>query len=132
FLGGFALVAAVIAGSWPAAAALPKADRAMRAVWAGSAVVLLSVLAFRNAWWLVTFCVLGALGCAALAIVGGRRVRSVLFSLVAAPFAAFRGIPWVAKHLSATSERNGKPGRTQRVVWSAVITALFLLVFGAL
>lgn len=71
FLGGFALVAAVIAGIWPAAAALPKADRAMRAVWAVSAVVLLSVLAFRNAWWLVTFCVLGAFGCAALAIVGG-------------------------------------------------------------
>ncbi|GAA1576076.1 hypothetical protein GCM10009827_117420 [Dactylosporangium maewongense] len=132
FLGGFALVAAVIAGIWPAAAALPKADRAMRAVWAGSAVVLLSVLAFRNAWWLVTFCVLGALGCAALAIVGGQRVRSILFSLVAAPFAALRGIPWVAKHLSATGDRHGKPRHTQRVAWSVIITVLFVLVFGAL
>ncbi|WP_433045846.1 DUF4153 domain-containing protein [Dactylosporangium sp. CS-033363] len=132
FLGGFALVAAVIAGIWPAAVALPKADRAMRAVWAGSAVVLLSVLAFRNAWWLVTFCVLGALGCAALAIVGGHRVRSIMFSLVAAPFAALRGIPWVAKHLSVTGDRHGKPRRTQRVVWSVIITALFVLVFGAL
>lgn len=132
FLGGFALVAAVIAGIWPAAAALPKADRAMRAVWAGSAVVLLSVLAFRNAWWLVTFCVLGALGCAALAIVGGQRVRSILFSLVAAPFAALRGVPWVAKHLSATGDRRGKPRHTQRVAWSAIITVLFVLVFGAL
>ncbi|GIG44977.1 hypothetical protein Dsi01nite_030180 [Dactylosporangium siamense] len=132
FLGGFALVAAVIAGIWPAAAALPKADRAMRAVWAGSAVVLLSVLAFRNAWWLVTFCVLGALGCAALAIVGGQRVRSILFSLVAAPFAALRGIPWVAKHLSATGDRREPPRHTQRVVWSAIITVLFVLVFGAL
>ena len=47
----------------------------------------------QSAWWLVTFCVLGALGCAALAIVGGRSVRSILFSLVAAPFAALRGIP---------------------------------------
>ena len=55
---------------------------------------LLAVLAFRNAWWLVTFCVLGALGCAALAIVGGRLLRSILFSLVAAPFAALRGLPW--------------------------------------
>ena len=132
FLGGFALVAAVIAGIWPAAAALPKADRAMRAVWAGAAVALLSVLAFRNAWWLVTFCVLGALGCAALAIVGGQRVRSILFSLVAAPFAALRGIPWVAKHLSATSDRRELPRHTQRVVWSAIITVLFMLVFGAL
>ncbi|WP_433205371.1 DUF4153 domain-containing protein [Dactylosporangium sp. CS-047395] len=131
FLGGFALVAAVIAGIWPAAAALAKGDRAMRAVWAGAAVVLLSVLAFRNAWWLVTFCVLGAFGCAALAIVGGRRVRSILFSLVAAPFAALRGIPWVAKHLSA-SGRNGKPRHAQRVVWSVIITVLFTLVFGAL
>ena len=68
-----------------------------RVLWAVSSVALLSVLTFRNAWWLVTFCVLGALGCATLAIVGGRSIRSILFSLVAAPFASLRGLPWVTR-----------------------------------
>ncbi|MCM0677657.1 DUF4173 domain-containing protein [Micromonospora phytophila] len=86
------------------------------------------MLTFRNAWWLVTFCVLGALGCATLAIVGGRLVRSILFSLVAAPFAAFRGIPWVRDHLQAPAD----PSLVRRIVGSAAATVAALVVFGAL
>ena len=93
-----------------------------------AALALTSVLAFRNAWWLVTFCVLGALGCAALAIVGGRLVRSILFSLVAAPFAALRGLPWVRRHLKPPA----RPAGIQRVAVSVLVTAFVLIVFGAL
>jgi hypothetical protein len=107
---------------------LPRRERLLRTGWAVAALALLLVPAFRNAWWLVTFSVLGAIGCTALAIVGGRQIRSILFSLVAAPYAAFAGIPWVRRHLKAG--RN--PGIAGRIFFSVVLTAVVLLVFGAL
>ncbi|WP_305785664.1 DUF4153 domain-containing protein [Symbioplanes lichenis] len=107
---------------------LPRRERLIRSGWAAAALALMLVPAFRNAWWLVTFSVLGAIGCTALAIVGGRQVRSILFSLFAAPWAAIAGIPWVRKHLA--TGRN--PGIAGRVVFSAVLTVVVLLVFGAL
>ncbi|MFG3423122.1 DUF4153 domain-containing protein [Micromonospora sp. NPDC049460] len=128
FLGWLTLTVAVVVAVRRTGADLPRAERWVRAGWAGAALALLSVLAFRNAWWLVTFCVLGALGCATLAIVGGRLVRSILFSLVAAPFAALRGLPWVGGHLQAPAS----PGLARRVVGSAAATVAALVVFGAL
>ncbi|MEV5768468.1 DUF4153 domain-containing protein [Micromonospora sp. NPDC052213] len=128
FLGWLILTVAVVVAVRRTGADLPRAERWVRAGWAGAALALLSVLAFRNAWWLVTFCVLGALGCATLAIVGGRLVRSILFSLVAAPFAALRGLPWVGGHLQAPAS----PGLARRVVGSAAATVAALVVFGAL
>jgi hypothetical protein len=107
---------------------LPRRERLLRLGWAVAALALLLVPAFRNAWWLVTFSVLGAIGCTALAIVGGRQIRSILFSLVAAPYAALAGIPWVRRHLKAG--RN--PGIARRIVFSVVLTAVVLFVFGAL
>ncbi|SCG43118.1 DUF4153 domain-containing protein [Micromonospora halophytica] len=128
FLGWLVLTVAVVVAVRRGTAALPRTERLVRAGWAGAALALLAVLAFRNAWWLVTFCVLGALGCAALAIVGGRLLRSILFSLVAAPFAALRGLPWVRRHVTAGPDT----GAVRRVAWSVVATALVLLVFGGL
>jgi hypothetical protein len=128
FLGWLTLTVAVVVAVRRTGADLPRAERWVRAGWAVAALALLSVLAFRNAWWLVTFCVLAALGCAALAIVGGRLVRSILFSLVAAPFAALRGLPWVGGHLQAPAN----PGLARRVVGSAAATVAALVVFGAL
>ncbi|GAA2576743.1 hypothetical protein GCM10010435_61110 [Winogradskya consettensis] len=107
---------------------LPAPERLVRSGWAVAALALMLIPAFRNAWWLVTFSVLGAIGCTALAIVGGRRVRSILFSLFAAPWAAFAGIPWVRRHLKAG--RN--PGIARRIFFSVALTAVVLLVFGAL
>lgn len=127
-LGWLTLTVAVVVAVRRPAAELPRAERWTRAGWAAAALALLSVLAFRNAWWLVTFCVFGALGCAALAIVGGRFVRSILFSLVAAPFAAFRGLPWVRRHMQASDNS----GMTRRVTGSVAATVVVLIVFGAL
>ncbi|WP_430783345.1 DUF4153 domain-containing protein [Actinoplanes sp. G11-F43] len=107
---------------------LPRPERLYRGGWAVAALALMLVPAFRNAWWLVTFSVLGAIGCTALAIVGGRQVRSILFSLIAAPYASLKGIPWVRNHLRTS--RN--PGMAGRVLFSAGLTVVVLLVFGAL
>ncbi|TCB96510.1 DUF4173 domain-containing protein [Micromonospora zingiberis] len=128
FLGWLVLTAGVTMAVRQHTAELPRAERWVRAGWAGAALALLAVLTFRNAWWLVTFCVFGALGCAALAIVGGQRVRSILFSLVAAPIAGLRGLPWVRGHLRSP----GSPGAVRRVVGSVAATVLVLVVFGPL
>ncbi|PWU47905.1 DUF4173 domain-containing protein, partial [Micromonospora globispora] len=128
FLGWLTLTVGVLVAVRRKTAGLPRTERLIRGGWAVAALALLSVLAFRNAWWLVTFCVLGALGCAALAIVGGRLVRSILFSLVAAPFAAFRGLPWVRRHVDASPDA----GMVRRVTGSVIATVVVLLVFGAL
>jgi hypothetical protein len=95
-------------------------------------LALLAVLTFRNAWWLVTFCVMGSIGCAALAIVGGRSIRSILFSGFAAPLAALRGLPWVSRHGESLRRTGSKPGVGKRFAWSLAVTVLLLLVFGAL
>ncbi|MET0493755.1 MAG: DUF4153 domain-containing protein [Actinoplanes sp.] len=127
FLGWLALTLGV-AFAVRRSADLPRRERLLRSGWAVAALALVLIPAFRNAWWLVTFSVLGAIGCTALAIVGGRQVRSILFSLVAAPYAAFKGIPWVRSHLKAG--RN--PGIAGRIFFSVALTAVVLLVFGAL
>ncbi|MEU0155071.1 DUF4153 domain-containing protein [Micromonospora fulviviridis] len=128
FLGWLTLTLGVLVAVRRRTAELPRTERLIRGGWAAAALVLLAVLAFRNAWWLVTFCVLGALGCATLAIVGGRLVRSILFGLLATPFAAFRGLPWVRRHVTASPEA----GTVRKVTGSVVATVLVLLVFGSL
>jgi hypothetical protein len=132
FLAGLSVAAGVAVAVRRQVAAEPAVDRWMRLAWTVAALALLAVPAFRNAWWLVAFCELGALACAALAIVGGRQVRSILFSQLAAAFAALRGIPWVARHLEVHG-RDGRPvGVVRRGVLSVLVTVLVLLVFGAL
>ncbi|MFE9653091.1 DUF4153 domain-containing protein [Micromonospora sp. NPDC006431] len=128
FLGWLTLTVGVLLAVRRRTAGLPRTERLIRGGWAAAALVLLAVLAFRNAWWLVTFCVLGALGCATLAIVGGRLVRSILFGLLAAPFAAFRGLPWVRRHITASPDA----GKVRKVAGSLIATVLVLLVFGSL
>ncbi|WP_433795266.1 DUF4153 domain-containing protein [Actinoplanes sp. CA-252034] len=128
FLAALTLTAGVVVAV-RRAGDMSRTDRWTRIVWAAAALALLLVPAFRNAWWLVTFSVIGALGCAALAIVGGRQVRSILFSLFAAPYAALRGLPWVRDHLQGS---NRNPGMARRVIFSTALTIVILLVFGGL
>ncbi|WP_433831207.1 DUF4153 domain-containing protein [Actinoplanes sp. CA-015351] len=127
FLGWLALTLGVAFGVRKSTD-LSRSEALIRFGWAAAALALMLIPAFRNAWWLVTFSVLGAIGCTALAIVGGRQVRSILFSLVAAPYAAFAGIPWVRRHL-----KTGKnPGIAKRILFSVALTVVVLFVFGAL
>ncbi|MCZ7425546.1 DUF4173 domain-containing protein [Micromonospora sp. WMMA1949] len=128
FLGWLTLTLAVVLAVRSKTADLPRADKLIRAGWATAALALIAVPAFRNAWWLVTFCVLGALGCATLAIIGGRLVRSILFGLVATPFAALRGLPWVRRHVTASPQE----ATVRKVTVSVVATVVVLVVFGSL
>lgn len=128
FLGWLTLTLAVLLAVRSKTADLPRADKLIRAGWAAAALALIAVPAFRNAWWLVTFCVLGALGCATLAIIGGRLVRSILFGLVATPFAALRGLPWVRRHITASPQE----ATVRKVTVSVVATVVVLVVFGSL
>ncbi|QLQ39446.1 DUF4153 domain-containing protein [Micromonospora robiginosa] len=128
FLGWLTLTLGVLLAVRTRTTELPRADRLIRAGWAAAALALLAVPAFRNAWWLVTFCVLGALGCATLAIIGGRLVRSILFGLVATPFAALRGLPWVRRHVAASPEAT----TVRKITVSVVATLVLLVVFGSL
>ncbi|WBC14169.1 DUF4173 domain-containing protein [Micromonospora sp. WMMA1998] len=128
FLGWLTLTVAVLLAVRTKTAELPRADRLIRLGWAVAALALIAVPAVRNAWWLVTFCVLGALGCATLAIAGGRLVRSILFGLVATPFAALRGLPWVRRHVAASAEAT----TVRKVTVSVVATLAVLVVFGSL
>ncbi|MET7468733.1 DUF4153 domain-containing protein [Micromonospora sp. NPDC005222] len=128
FLGWLTLTLAVGLAVRSRTTDLPRADKLIRAGWAVAALALIAVPAFRNAWWLVTFCVLGALGCATLAIIGGRLVRSILFGLVATPFAALRGLPWVRRHVTASPQE----ATVRKVTVSVVATVVVLLVFGSL
>ncbi|MGV9764351.1 DUF4153 domain-containing protein [Micromonospora tulbaghiae] len=128
FLGWLTLTLAVVLAVRSRTADLPRADKLIRAGWAVAALALIAVPAFRNAWWLVTFCVLGALGCATLAIIGGRLVRSILFGLVATPFAALRGLPWVRRHITASPQE----ATVRKVTVSVVATVVVLVVFGSL
>jgi hypothetical protein len=132
FLGGLVAVVAVIVAAKRGAPNVRRVDNVIRLLWAAASLALLSVLTFRNAWWLVTFCVLAALVCATLAAVGGRSIRSMAFGLVAAPFAALRSLPWVGRHLDSVRSEGAKPGVAKRLIWSVVSTVVLLLVFGAL
>ncbi|WP_436520675.1 DUF4153 domain-containing protein [Actinoplanes sp. HUAS TT8] len=125
---GFLVLAAGVVMAVRQSVDLSHGERWIRSGWAVASLLLFAVPAVRNAWWLVTFSVLGALGCATLAIVGGRQVRSILFGLIATPYAAFKGLPWVRRHVKAS--RN--PGLARRIVFSVGLTVLVLLVFGAL
>ena len=129
---GLVAMIAVLIAARGGSGTIRDTERVIRVAWGLASLALLSVLTFRNAWWLVTFCVLGALGCAALAIVGGRSIRSIVFSLIAAPFASLRGLPWVLRHLESRRGGPQNPGAGKRVLWSIVVTITFLLIFGAL
>ncbi|GGJ76102.1 hypothetical protein GCM10010123_02600 [Pilimelia anulata] len=140
---GWPLAGACVLGAVVAVARtgpLDPADRRARLGWSAAALALLSVLAFRNAWWLVAFCVLGALGCTALAIVGGRSIRGIAFGLLGAPLAAVRGLPWLGRTLLAPAGRGGTGGEgvdrraatVRRVVVATLGTLGVLIVFGGL
>ncbi|GHJ46562.1 hypothetical protein Cs7R123_39040 [Catellatospora sp. TT07R-123] len=134
---GWLLVGLVMAGAVVHAARFgPKPDsrgeRLVRIGWGVVALALLSVGTFRAAGWLVVFCTLGALACASLAVAGGRSVRAVLFASIAAPIAALRAIPWLARGLASWHRSREKSGTFGRVLLSLLVTVILLVVFGAL
>jgi hypothetical protein len=101
-----------------------------RVIWAVLALALLAAGGLRAAEWLWALCLPTACLCGALALAGGRRVRSLVIGVVAVPIAAMRALPWAARGLA------GVRGRTTssavRILAAVVVSAVLLLIFGGL
>ncbi|MCI2421769.1 DUF4173 domain-containing protein [Saccharopolyspora sp. K220] len=108
-----------------------KAERKVhigRLLWAGAALLLLAVCAFRAAEWLSALCVMTAAVAGMLAVSGGRSVRAFAMAAVAIPVAAFRAVPWTVRGVRGLGP--GKGGL--RLVLSLAVALLLLVIFGAL
>ena len=98
-----------------------------RYVWAGAALLLVAVGTVRAADWLSALCLPVAACCAVQALTGRWTVRAMGGLLVS----AWRAGPW----LGAAGRRLGPPDRVRasaRIFGSIVVSALLLVVFGAL
>jgi hypothetical protein len=94
-------------------------------LWTSATLGLLAVGAFRASEWLFTVCVLAAGATGSLAVTKG---RTVLLGLLALPIAVVRAAPWVAKGIAAAP----RPAGTLRLSRTVIITAVLVVVFGAL
>jgi len=122
----------------PTAPAAPAADRdgdrfrfsvrrhGERVFWAVLALALVAMGTFRAAGWLFFWCVVFAIGCAMMAMAGGRTLRGLFFTPVISIAAPLRSPVWVLRGLR--SPRNGGP----RVVITAAVSVALLLIFGGL
>jgi hypothetical protein len=122
----------VLAGALSAAAVLLQRRRAWTRPELGLAVLagaLLLVAAVRDAEWLVVLCLLAAAGLGALAVSSARSWTATLLTPAAVPVAALRALPWVARGASAG---DGEVRRWVAVLRTGVVTAVLLVVFGAL
>ncbi len=109
-----------------------QSERLIRIGWAVLALALLSVGIFLNAYWLFYICVLGALGCASLAVAGGHSVRALFVAAAALPLAFFRSIPWLARGANSWQKTREKQSGSSRVFVAVLATIVLLLVFGGL
>ncbi|PXX71019.1 uncharacterized protein DUF4173 [Nocardia tenerifensis] len=90
-------------------------------------LALFAVGTFRAAGWLFTLCVLAACLAGSLAAVGRRSANGFLFDVIAWPFAAFAGIPWV--YAGAGRLRGGRSQRERGIALSVLVTVVLLAVF---
>jgi hypothetical protein len=102
-----------------------------RCLWAAAAVGLLAIGTVRAAGWLFALCVPMAAVCAVQALIGGASTRVMLAGVVAGPVAALRALPWAGRGARGLAPRTGSAG-IGRLIASAAVSVLLLLVFGAL
>ncbi|QFZ23083.1 DUF4153 domain-containing protein [Saccharothrix syringae] len=114
---------------WPLTAALVFVLLGGRVtpVWATLSTALFAVSAITASEWLFTLCATAGCAAASLAVVGGRTARGLVFGMAAVPGAAFRAIPWLAKHL----KQNGAPRTRPALITLALLTVFVPLLAGA-
>lgn len=91
-------------------------------------LLLTATVVVRDAAWIVVLCLLAAFAVGATTLSGGRSVPGMLASGAAIPLAGVRGLPWLGRSLSA----GGMPARWWPLVRTVGLSALLVLVFGAL
>ncbi|AGZ46744.1 DUF4153 domain-containing protein [Actinoplanes friuliensis] len=97
--------------------------------WSAATVALLGVGTFRSAGWLFVLCLLTAILTGALAVAGGRSLRSMSVATIMTPLAGFRALNWIRRGL-ATAGRAGGSGL--RITATVAVSLVLLLVFGSL
>jgi uncharacterized membrane protein YidH (DUF202 family) len=109
-----------------------QSERVIRIGWVVLTLALLSIGTFLNAYWLVYIGILGALGCASLALAGGHSVRAVLFAAVALPLSFFRSIPWLMRGANSWQRAREKQTTVSRTAFAVLITIVLVVIFTAL
>ncbi|SCL66061.1 DUF4153 domain-containing protein [Micromonospora yangpuensis] len=99
--------------------------------WAGATLALVAVGPVRAAGWLFVLCLLAAVVTGTLAVTGGRSPLGMLVGAWLPPAAVFRALPWASRSRHRPHGGTG-PGGVGRVLVSAGVTAVLLLVFGLL
>jgi hypothetical protein len=87
-----------------------------------------AVTFLRDAEWLAALCIVAAAIVAIATLGAGQSLTSLLLAGVAAPLAALRGLPWLARSVTVA----GPAGRSLRVGGTAVLSLVVAVVFGAL
>ncbi|XVV12698.1 DUF4153 domain-containing protein [Actinoplanes sp. CA-131856] len=95
-----------------------------RLAWSIATVALLAVSTLRAAGWLFALCLVTATLTAALALAGGRSMRSIFAGYTMSFVAPFRALSWLRKGLSR--------GASMRVAATAIVSIVLLVAFGAL
>ncbi|HKD96837.1 MAG TPA: DUF4173 domain-containing protein [Micromonosporaceae bacterium] len=106
----------------------PRARRAERAGWAVAAVLLVAVGTFRDDGYLFLWCVLAALACGSVALIGGRTSPALAVGALAMPLAVFRALPW----WSRGARRASRSGTGIRIGRTVAVSAVLVVVFGVL
>nr|WP_221380525.1 DUF4173 domain-containing protein [Actinoplanes polyasparticus] len=101
-----------------------------RVAWGTATLALFAVGTFRSAGWLFVLCLLVATLTGALALAGGRSMRSI-FAAYTMPFvAAFRSLPWLTRGLTRINRPAGGAG--VRIAATAGVSVVLLVAFGGL
>lgn len=129
---GLVITAAVVHASRFGPKADSQVERLIRIAWAVLALALLSIGIFLNAYWLFYISLLGAIGCASLAVAGGHSVRALIMAAVALPLSTLRSIPWLAKGGASWQRGRDKTTTVGRTIWAVIVTVILVIVFGAL
>ena len=109
----------------------PKPAGWDRYAWAAATVALLAVGTLRSAGWLFLLCIATATLTGALALTGGRTMRSIAAGYTMPVFAAFRSLPWLARG-AARLRRPAEAAANVRVAATVAVSIALLTVFGAL
>ncbi|WP_433372254.1 DUF4153 domain-containing protein [Actinoplanes sp. CA-142083] len=99
--------------------------------WGAATVALLGVGTVRAAGWLFLLCLATATLTGALALTGGRSMRSIAVGYTMPVFAAFRSLSWLARG-TARLRKPAESAANVRVAATVAVSIALLVVFGAL
>jgi hypothetical protein len=124
-LGTFLVLLAVLA---PAAVLTGRPRPSYRLACAALVLPLLAQVMLRDAEWVAALSLLAAVAVVASALAEPRTTAGLVGSWVAAPLAAFRGLPWIGRSIRTS----GPAGAVWPVLRTAGVSLGLVVVFGAL